>query len=116
MKKEEIKNEEDVLNFLNKKTEFEQAVLVATFKIPKGKVSTYKRIAQKIGRPHAYRAVGNTLHKNPIAPTVPCHRVVRSDGGFGGDKDGAEARRRLVKQEGIHISNDKVKITDELLF
>jgi len=76
----------DVINFLSNKTEFERAVLVATFKIPKGKVSTYKRIAQKIGRPHAYRAVGNALHKNPLAPIVPCHRVVASDGRFGGEK------------------------------
>ena len=49
MKKNEIKREEDVINFLRDKTEFERAVLVATFKIPKGKISTYKGIAEKIG-------------------------------------------------------------------
>lgn len=115
MKKEEIKNEEDVLNFLNNKTEFERAVLVATFRIPKGKISTYKKIAQKIGRPRAYRAVGNTLHKNPIAPTVPCHRVVRSDGGFGGDEEGAESRRNLLEKEGILIENGKVRMREKIL-
>jgi len=115
MKKEEIKREEDVINFLSNKTEFERAVLVATFKIPKGKVSTYKRIAQKIGRPRAYRAVGSALHKNPLAPVIPCHRVVRSDGGFGGEKEGAESRRNLLEKEGIPIGNGRVKISEEIL-
>lgn len=116
MKKEEIKTEEDVINFLRNKTEFERAVLVTTFKIPEGKVSTYKRIAEKIGRPHTYRAVGSALHKNPLAPTVPCHRVVRSDGGFGGKKKGAESRRNLLEKEGIPIKDGRVKISEEILF
>ena len=115
MKKEEIKSEEDVISFLRNKTEFERAVLVATFKIPKGKVSTYKRIAQKIGKPRAYRAAGNALHKNPLAPIVPCHRVVKSDGGFGGEKRGAESRRNLLKKEGIPIENGRVQISEEIL-
>ena len=116
MKKDAIKREEDVINFLSNKTEFEREVLVATFKIPKGKVSTYKRIAKKIGRPRACRAVGNALHKNPRAPVVPCHRVVRSDGRFGGEKRGAESRRNLSKKEGIPIRDGRVKISDEILF
>ena len=114
MKKDEIKKEEDVINFLRDKTEFERAVLVATFKIPKGKVSTYKGIAEKIGKPHAYRAVGNALHKNPLAPVVPCHRVVKSDGGFGGEKRGAESRRNLLEKEGIRIENGRVQISEEI--
>ena len=93
MKIEDIKNEEDVINLLHDKTEFEKSVLVATFKIPKGKVSTYGQIAREIDKPHAYRAVANALHKNPLAPVVPCHRVVKADGGFGGEKRGAESRR-----------------------
>jgi len=116
MKKEEIKKEEDVISFLTDKTRFEKEVLATTFNIPKNKVSTYKRIAKKIGRPHAYRAVGNALHKNPLAPIVPCHRVVRSDGGFGGEKEGAESRRNLLQKEGITIKNGRVKIRQEILF
>jgi len=116
MRKEEIKREEDVINFLKDKTEFERAVLVSTFKIPKGKVSTYKRIAETIGRPRAYRAVGNALHKNPLAPIVPCHRVVKSDGGFGGEKRGAESRKNLLEKEGVPIENDRVKMRKEILF
>jgi methylated-DNA-[protein]-cysteine S-methyltransferase len=115
MKKEEIRSEEDVITFLSNKTEFERAALVATFKIPKGKVSTYKGIAKKIGRPQAYRAVGNALHKNPLAPIVPCHRVVRSDGRFGGEKKGVESRRILLEKEGIPIENGRVKISKEIL-
>jgi O-6-methylguanine DNA methyltransferase len=115
MKKEEIKGEKDVINFLSNKTEFERAVLVATFKIPQGKISTYKLVAKKIGRPHAYRAVGNALHKNPLAPIVPCHRVIRSDGRFGGEKKGAESRRKLLEKEGIPIKNERVILNQQIL-
>ncbi|MCZ2855649.1 MAG: MGMT family protein [Candidatus Bathyarchaeota archaeon] len=115
MKKVDIKSEKDVISLLGNKTDFEKAVLVATFKIPKGKVSTYKRIAEKIGRPRAYRAAGNALHKNPLAPIVPCHRVVKSDGGFGGEKRDAESRRSHLESEGIPIENGRVKMSAEIL-
>jgi len=116
MKKEMVKTEEDVVRFLSDKTKFERDVLVATFKIPKGKVSTYKRIAEKIGKPKAYRAVGNALHKNPLFPIVPCHRVVKSDGTFGGEKKAADSRRKHLEQEGVPIENGRVKISNEILF
>lgn len=115
MGKKEIKNEEDVIHFLSDKTTFEREVLVATFKIPRGKVSTYKRIAEKVGRPNAYRAVGNSLHNNPLAPIVPCHRVVRSDGEFGGEREEAEQRKRLLEKEGIPIKNGRVTINEDIL-
>ena len=110
-----LKTEKEVIEALMHKTEFEREVLVATFTIPKGKVSTYKRIAEKIGRPKAYRAVANALHKNPLWPVVPCHRVVGSDGSFGGPKKGAEGRRSSVAKEGIPIENGKVKLSNEIL-
>jgi methylated-DNA-[protein]-cysteine S-methyltransferase len=116
MNKDAIKTEEDVRRFLSDKTEFEKKVLVTTFKIPRGKVSTYKRIAEKVGKPRAYRAVANALHKNPLHPIVPCHRVVRSDGRFGGEKNAADSRRKLVEKEGVPIENGKVKISGEILF
>jgi methylated-DNA-[protein]-cysteine S-methyltransferase len=116
MDKDAIRTEEDVRRFLPDKTEFEKKVLVATFKIPHGKVSTYKRIAEKVGKPHAYRAVANALHKNPLHPVVPCHRVVRSDGGFGGEKNAAASRRKLVEKEGVVTENGRVKLTDDILF
>jgi methylated-DNA-[protein]-cysteine S-methyltransferase len=116
MNKNSIRTEEDVIRFLSNKTEFEKKVLVTTFKIPKGKISTYKRIAEKIGRPRAYRAVATALKKNPLHPIVPCHRVVRSDGRFGGEKKRAESRRKLVEKEGIPTEEDKIKISEDILF
>lgn len=110
-----IKTEKDVIEALKYNTKFERDVLVATFKIPKGKVSTYKRIAEKIGRPKSCRAVANALHKNPLWPIVPCHRVICSDGSFGGPKKGAEGRRNRVAKEGIPIENGKVKLSNEIL-
>jgi methylated-DNA-[protein]-cysteine S-methyltransferase len=115
-RKDEVRTEEDVLRFLSYKSEFERAVYVTTFRIPRGKVCTYKKIAELIGRPKAYRAVANTLHKNPLHPVVPCHRVVRSDGAFGGEKRGAERRRKLVEEEGVPIVDGKVRMSDEVLF
>jgi len=116
MNKNSIRTEEDVIRFLSNKTEFERKVLVATFKIPKGKMSTYKRIAEKVGRPRAYRAVATALRKNPLHPIVPCHRVVRSDGKFGGEEKRAETRRELLEKEGIPVKNGRVNISKDILF
>ena len=110
-----VKTEKEVIEALKHKTQFERDVLVATFRIPKGKVSTYKRIAEKIGRPKAYRAVANALHKNPLWPVVPCHRVICSDGSFSGPKKGAEERRNTVAKEGIGIEKGKVRISNEVI-
>jgi O-6-methylguanine DNA methyltransferase len=110
-----LKDENDVVEALKCKTQFERDVLVATFRIPKGKVSTYKRVAKRIGRPKAYRATANALHKNPLWPIVPCHRVVCSDGSFGGPKKGAEGRRRSLAKEGIPIEKGKVKLSKKIL-
>ena len=116
MSKYSIKTEEDIGRLLPDWSEFEKKVLVVTFRIPLGKISTYKRIAEKIGNPRAYRAVANALRKNPLHPVVPCHRVVKSDGGFGGDKRRAESRRKLVEKEGIPIEKGRVKISNGILF
>ena len=116
MNKNSIRTEEDVIRFLSNKTEFEREVLVAAFKIPKGKISTYKRIAEKVGRPHAYRGVANALKKNPLHPIVPCHRVVRSDGRFGGEEKRAKTRRELLEKEGIPTENGRIRISEDILF
>ena len=83
-------------------TDFEKSVLEATLAIPRGRVASYKEIAAAIGRPNACRAVGNALAKNPFAPMVPCHRVVRSDGGIGGYSAPGRSKRklRMLKDEG----------------
>lgn len=111
-----IKTEEDIRNALAGCSKFETEVYVAASRIPKGKVSTYGRIAARIGSPNAYRAVANALHKNPLYPVVPCHRVVKNDGGFGGDPKRAAGRRELVEKEGVPIAEGKVKISKEILY
>lgn len=70
-------------------------------RIPEGKTRTYGWIAKKIGSPGAARAVGQALAKNPFAPTIPCHRVVRSDGSLGGysGTGGIRAKRRILTRE-----------------
>ena len=63
---------------------FSQKVWQLTAQIPSGRVSTYGQLALALGQPKASRAVGNALNKNPKAPQVPCHRVVRVGGQLGG--------------------------------
>ncbi len=78
---------------------FKEKVYSIVKKIPIGKVLTYKEIAEKIGNPKAYRAVGNALNKNRD-PQVPCHRVIRSDGKAGGYYWGSATKVNILKKEG----------------
>ncbi|MBI2079645.1 MGMT family protein [Candidatus Micrarchaeota archaeon] len=80
-------------------TDFEKKVLLEVWKIPRGEIRNYKQIAKAIGRPKAYRAVGNALNKNPFAPEVPCHRVIKSDGNVGGFAGGSKKKRELLRRE-----------------
>ena len=112
----DIKCKDDVIRLLKNKSEFERAILVATYDIPLGKVSTYKRIAEKIGKPRAYRAAGNALHKNPLAPAVPCHRVVKTDGTISGEKKSVESRRSLLVKEQIPVEGNRVMLSSEILY
>lgn len=114
--KNKIKTEADVRAALEGRSEFEKDVYVATFKIPRGMVSTYGRIAKKIGRPGAVRAVASTLRKNPLYPVVPCHRVVKADGGFGGDPKRAAGRRKSVKEEGVPVEDGKVQMSKDIVY
>jgi len=97
-------------------TEFDSMVYVVTFKIPKGKVSTYGRVAKMIGKPKAYRAVANSLHKNPLFPVVACHRVVKEDGSFGGNRARAQGRCKHCEEEGVPIVNGRVKMDEKIIF
>ena len=83
-------------------TEFRRRVLVAALSIPKGETRTYKQVAAMAGSPNAYRAVGTALRNNPLAPAIPCHRVVKSDGSIGNysGKGGRVAKLRLLESEG----------------
>lgn len=75
-------------------------------KVPKGKVTTYKELAKKLNM-KAYRAVGNAMNKNPYAPIVPCHRVVKSDGRVGGFAEGQSKKIKMLKSEGVEIDENK---------
>jgi len=88
---------------------FSQKVIDVVFKIPRGKTLTYKEVAKLAGSPRAYRAVGNILNKNyklfhsgslPLKSyTLPCHRVIRSDGTNGGFAGGSKLKNKLLKNE-----------------
>lgn len=86
-------------------TQFQKKVYDIVRGIPEGKTLTYKQIASEIGRPKAYRAVGNALNKNPfsfrLGGDVPCHRVVRSDGTIGGFASGSIKKLQLLRKEGV---------------
>ena len=79
-------------------TAFQQKVYEVVKQIPKGQTMTYKQVAQKMGRPHAFRAVGSALKKN-FAPDIPCHRVIRSDGNLGEYNRGAELTKKILQYE-----------------
>ena len=74
-------------------------------KIPKGKVRTYLEVAKSIGKPKAFRAVANAIGKNPYPPKIPCHRVIRSDGGPGGysGRGRIKTKLRLLRSEKVDI-------------
>ena len=88
-----------------KGTKFQLKVWNYLKKIPYGKVKTYSEVAKSIGKPLAARAVANAIGKNPLAPQIPCHRVIRSDGSLGGysGKGGIKTKRLLLKKEGITL-------------
>ena len=88
-----------------KGTRFQLKVWNYLKKIPRGKVKTYSEVAKSIGKPLAVRAVANAIGKNPQAPQIPCHRVIRSDGSLGGysGKGGIKTKRLLLKKEGITL-------------
>lgn len=89
-------------------------------RIPRGKVTSYKIIAKKIDS-KGYRAVGNACRRNPYPPTVPCHRVVKSNGkigGFEGKTSGKQIEKKikLLKKDGIEIKDGKVVNFESVLF
>jgi O-6-methylguanine DNA methyltransferase len=83
-------------------TQFQDKIRDVVRKIPKGQVLTYKQVAYAAGKPGAARAVANTMANN-YDPTVPCHRVIRSDGGLGGyNRGGIEKKRSMLRAEGYN--------------
>jgi len=79
---------------------FTKKVLAVVAKISKGKTMSYKEVAIAAGSPRAYRAVGNIMNRHNIKG-LPCHRVICSDGSFGGYRWGAKKKAEILKREGF---------------
>lgn len=83
-------------------------------KIPEGKVTTYKEMAEALDT-KAYRAVGQAMNRNPNLVTVPCHRVVNSNGEVGGYAVGSARKIELLREEGVEVSeNGQINLSEFL--
>lgn len=80
-------------------TDFQLSVWKALLQIPVGKLSSYKAIAVAVNHPKAVRAVGSAIGDNPVSCIIPCHRVIRSNGGLGGYFWGVELKRKMIEKE-----------------
>jgi methylated-DNA-[protein]-cysteine S-methyltransferase len=80
-------------------------VYAALRQVPAGETVTYAELACRIGRPGACRSVGTALSRNPLPVFVPCHRVLRTDGGLGGftAEGGVERKRAMLRLEGVRV-------------
>ena len=88
---------------------FSEKVLKLTERIPKGKVATYKTIAEKLGT-KAYQAVGSALKNNEHPIVIPCHRVINSDGDIGSYAGiyHNPKKKKLLEEEGITVKGNKI--------
>ena len=91
---------------------FQKKVLLAEYGIPRGRVSTYGRIARHIGYGRAPRAVGRALATNPFPIVIPCHRAVQADGRLGGFRGGIPMKRALLRLEDITVTSDNRVVVD----
>ncbi len=97
-------------------TKFQSECYEALKKVPKGKVITYAGLARMVGRPKAHRAVGSAMNKNPYAPQVPCHRVVKSNGDLGGFATDIKVKIKRLQKEGVVVSDNKIVDFQTTLF
>jgi len=86
------------MNKIKRQPSLKQGVYNIVKSIPWGKTFSYKDVAEMVGRPKAWRAIGNILNKNN-EPSIPCHRVIRSDGSLGGYKDGTKKKKEILEKE-----------------
>ena len=105
-----------------KTNSFNQEIYKLLKKVPKGKITTYKMLAEALGT-KAYRAVGQAMRCNPHAPIVPCHRVVKSDGSIGGfsgstNPNGKEIKRKInmLRKEGVKVDYNRIVDFEKILF
>ncbi len=95
-------------------TAFQRRVWEELVAIPCGETRTYSEIARKLGQPTAARAVARACATNPVSVVVPCHRVVREDGGLGGYRWGLERKKALLEGERNALRIESKKIKDGL--
>ena len=97
-------------------TSFTDKVYKLVTSIPKGKVATYGQVANLVGNPKAARAVGMAMRNNPHPITMPCHRVVASDGALTGYayKNGVVTKKEILLEEGVTFIGDKVNLAVSL--
>ncbi len=95
--------------------EFQGRVLSRVMRIPRGRVSTYGRVAEKSRASRGARAVGNALAMNPYPLIIPCHRVIRSDGSLGGFGGGLKMKKDLLLMEGITF-DAKGRVLEKFLY
>jgi O-6-methylguanine DNA methyltransferase len=87
-------------------TVFQKGIWRAIYQVPYGSLTSYSDLAEEVGRPKAYRAAGNAVGSNPCGLVIPCHRVIRSNGGIGGFGGGLGLKRKLLKIEGILVREE----------
>ena len=94
---------------LSRLTDFQRKVLDACRRIGYGQTTTYGELARQIGRPHAGRAVGQALGRNPVPLVIPCHRVLAGNGSLGGfsAEQGVKLKQWLLNLEASRIATDR---------
>ena len=107
---------------MNKIPKFYEKVYKVCRRVPRGKVTTYKALAKKLGS-RAYRAVGTAMNKNPYGilnckgkNMVPCHRVVGSSGSLVGFAHGLRKKAELLRKEGVEVKNNRIVDFENVLF
>ena len=94
----------------------QKRVILAEYEIPRGWISTYKRIADHLEIPNGARVIGNALARNPFPIIIPCHRAVKTDGGLGGYQGGVKMKRDLLEMEGVKFSDKGKVIMDKVYY
>jgi len=102
-------------NIKNNHLSFNEQCYALLMKIPKGKITTYKALANALNT-KAYQAVGNAMANNPNPINVPCHRVANSNGAIGNYAFGIERKIDLLESEGVSTENGKIVDFKKLLF
>jgi methylated-DNA-[protein]-cysteine S-methyltransferase len=96
-------------------TDFQKSCWEELLRIPYGKTRSYAEIARSVGRPNAYRAVGQSNHHNPVAIVVPCHRVLAAGTALGGYGGGLPTKAFLLRLEGAEFQDDAAESPQEAL-